>query len=67
MDFVSIAMRDGMHGNVQLLAGSLDQDFVNARRNGRQEFAVGRGAEAFVVPVTPMNSSALSYHGDISS
>ena len=41
-------MREGMHRDVQLLAGALDQHLMHARRNGRQEFAIGRGAKAFV-------------------
>ena len=40
-------MRDGMQGMPSFFAGSLDQDFVHARRDRRQEIAVGRGADAF--------------------
>ena len=46
IDFVSIAMRDGMQGMLSFSQALWISDLVDARRNGRQEIAVGRGAQA---------------------
>ena len=60
IDFVSIAMREGMHGMFSFLAGLLDQHLVHARRMGGRKLPSGAVRRPSLVPVTPMNPSALS-------
>ena len=41
-------MREGITGMFSFCARLLDQLLMHARRDGRQEIAVGRGAQAFL-------------------
>ena len=67
MDFVSMAMRDGITGMFSFFPARWISCSCTRGAIGGRNLPSGAVRRPSRVPVMPMNSSALSYQGDISS